>query len=268
MTLDWCPGIREACAHWRDAPMLQQTFEALERTLAEDNDACIDSAKALVEVMCQIIVDGFHTVEAPLRPVQEMPSLSDWLTAAVRALKLGDVRDEKFKKLVSSHHKLAGALNELRNKAGPVSHGRDGFLERLSNHHRRSAVLSADAIVNFLHQAYLDAELDLVRTREPYERFRDFNQLIDAQVGLGTEVDDDGIQYLNFQLPGRDTLSLQVDVSRLLYLLDRDAYVEALNAARGTLSSGGYGVSGGNGVAGAYGGMALMVVVSPEQGEE
>jgi len=24
MTLDWCPGIREACGHWRDAPMLQQ----------------------------------------------------------------------------------------------------------------------------------------------------------------------------------------------------------------------------------------------------
>ena len=23
MTLDWCPGIREACGHWRGAPMLQ-----------------------------------------------------------------------------------------------------------------------------------------------------------------------------------------------------------------------------------------------------
>ncbi len=31
MSLDWCPGIREACVHWRDAPMLQQTFEALGR---------------------------------------------------------------------------------------------------------------------------------------------------------------------------------------------------------------------------------------------
>lgn len=33
MSLDWCPGIRDACMHWRDAPMLQQTFEALERSL-------------------------------------------------------------------------------------------------------------------------------------------------------------------------------------------------------------------------------------------
>ena len=50
MTLDWCPGIREACGHWRDAPMLQQTFEAMERNLEQNNDACIDCAKTVVEV--------------------------------------------------------------------------------------------------------------------------------------------------------------------------------------------------------------------------
>lgn len=33
MSLDWCPGIREVCLHWSDAPMLQQTFEELERPL-------------------------------------------------------------------------------------------------------------------------------------------------------------------------------------------------------------------------------------------
>jgi len=233
MKLDWCPGIREACSYWRDAPMLQQTFEALERTLAEHNDACIDSAKATVEVVCRIIVDGFHSAEAPLRPLQETPSLSDWLSAAVRALKLGDVRDEKFKKLVSSHHKLADALNELRNKAGPLSHGRDGFLERLSSHHRRSAVLSADAIVTFLHQAYLEAELDLVRTREPYERFGHLHELIDAHVSLQADVDEEGFLTIDVTLPSGDILPLRVEASRLLYQLDRDAYVEALNAARG-----------------------------------
>ena len=123
MKLDWCPGIREACSYWHDAPMLQQTFEALERTLAEDNDACIDSAKATVEVVCRVVVESFHTQQVPLKPTQETLSLSDWLSAAIRALKLGDVRDDRFKKLVSSHHKLADALNDLRNKAGPASHG-------------------------------------------------------------------------------------------------------------------------------------------------
>ena len=154
MTTDWCPGIREACGHWRDAPMLQQNLEALEQTLDRNNDACIDCAKTMVEVVCRVIVESFHTPLAPLKPAQETPSLSDWLSAAVRALKLGDIRDEKFKKLVSSHHKLAGALNDLRNQAGPASHGKDPYLERLAIHHRRSAVLAADAIVAFLHKAY------------------------------------------------------------------------------------------------------------------
>lgn len=235
--LDWCPGIREACSHWRDAPMLQQNLEALEQTLDQNNDSCIDCAKTMIEVVCRVIVESFHTPQAPLKPVQEMPSLSDWLSAAVRALKLGDIRDDKFKKLVSSHHKLAGALNDLRNQAGPTSHGKDPYLERLAIHHRRSAVLAADAIVAFLHKAYLDARLNLISSREPWERFVDSNALIDAHVGLGVETDDEGVPSLQFLLPGGDVLPLTIEVSRLLYQLDREAYVEALNAAHSANSN-------------------------------
>lgn len=213
--------------------MLQQTYEALERTFDQDNDACIDCAKTVVEVICRIIVESFHTAEAPLKPTQETPSLSDWLSAAIKALKLGDVRDEKFKKLVSSHHKLADALNDLRNKAGPASHGKDPYLDRLAVHHRRTAVLAADAVVSFLHQAYLDSQLDPVSSCEPWERFSDANALIDRSVGLSVITDEEGNLFLNFLLPGRVVLPLPIEVSRLLYQLDREAYVEALNAARG-----------------------------------
>lgn len=232
MTMDWFPGIREACNHWRDAPMLQQNLEALEQTLDQNNDACIDCAKSMVEVVCRVIVESFHTPQTPLKPEKETPSLSDWLSAAVRALKLGDIRDDKFKKLVSSHHKLAGALNDLRNQAGTASHGKDPYLERLAIHHRRSAVLAADAIVAFLHKAYLDAQLDPSSSREPWARFADENTLIDAHVGLMVETDDEGVLSLKFLLPGGDELPLNIEVSRLLYQLDREAYVEALNAAR------------------------------------
>jgi hypothetical protein len=200
--------------------------------LEQDNDACIDCAKAVVEVTCRVIVESFHTIQAPLKPLQETPSLSDWLSAAVRALKLGDVRDDKFRKLVSSHHKLADALNDLRNKAGPASHGKDPYLERLAVHHRRSAVLAADAIVTFLHNAYLDAQLSPASSREPWERFQMDNTLIDAYVGLEVEADENHIPTLKFSLPSGDELQLTIEVSRLLYQLDRDAYVEAMNAAR------------------------------------
>lgn len=229
MSIDWCPGIREACAHWRDAPMLQQTFEALEKTLAEDNDACIDCAKAIVEVVCRVVVDELDSPLSSVKPKEASPDFGVWVSSAVRVLKLGENKNAKFLKLVSQHHKLTAALGDLRNDAGPVSHGRDGFLDKLSIHHRRSAVLSADAIVTFLHQAYLETELDLVRTREPYERFKNFHQKIDAQVSLIADVNEDGLLTVTVRLPTGDTLPLNVEASRLLYQLDRDAYVEALN---------------------------------------
>lgn len=232
MSLDWCPGIREACTHWRDAPMLEQTFEALERTLEQDNDACIDCAKSIVEVFCRIIVDELDSPTQPVKPKATAPDFGEWVGAAVRVLKLGENQNNKFLKLVSQHHKLTTALGDLRNESGPVSHGRDGFLAKLSVHHRRSAVLSADALVTFLHHAYLEAQRDPVNSREPWERFGAFNQLIDANAGLELMTDDDGNSELRVLLPGGDTLSLNISVSRLLYQLDRDAYIEALNAAR------------------------------------
>lgn len=233
MSLDWCPGIREACLHWRDASMLQQTFEALERTLEQDNDACIDCAKSIVEVFCRIIVDELDSPAQPVKPTDAVPSFSAWVSAAVRVLKLGENQNSKFLKLVSQHHKLTTALGDLRNESGPVSHGRDGFLAKLSVHHRRSAILSADALVTFLHQAYLEAQRDPVSSREPWERFEALNQLIDANIGLELVTDDEGNSELRVLLPGDEYLSLNIPVSRLLYLLDRDAYIEALNAARG-----------------------------------
>jgi len=57
--------------------------------------------------------------------------------------------------------------------------------------------------------------------------------LIDAHVGLAVDAEDGDSPTLRFVLPSGDELPINIEVSRLLYLLDRDAYVEALNAARG-----------------------------------
>ena len=232
--LDWCPAMREVCRYWKDTPMLLQTFQAVELSLEKDNDTCIDCSKAMVESVCQLIISSFHTPETPLYPSNDNPTLSKWLYAAIRALKLGDSRDDKFRKLVSSHHKLADALNDLRNDAGPASHGRDPYLNRLAEHHRRSAVLASDAVIAFLHQAYLDSKLNPEVSREPWERFAAQNELIDSYVGIC--VDEDEPNQLIFRLPNGDELPIQAEASRLLYLLDRSAYVEAFNAAKDAAS--------------------------------
>lgn len=232
MTLDWYPAIRECCAYWPQAAMLQQTFEALEKSFIEENDASIDCAKSMVEVVCRVIVDELDDPAHPAKPQEEMPSFGSWVGAAVRTLKLGDVRNNAFQKLVSQHHKLTETLGALRNNAGPVSHGREGFIDRLSVYHRRAAVLSADAIVAFLHQAYIENDVNLTQTREPYERFGTFNDLIDGTVRLEAETDEDGDLVVRIKLPSGDVLPVAASASRFLYQMDRAAYIEALNAAR------------------------------------
>jgi hypothetical protein len=234
MSPDWYPAMRECCAHWPDASMLQQTFDALETSFATDNDACIDSAKCVVEVVCQIIVNELDSPALQVKPKEESPSFGVWVSAAVRALKLGDVRNAAFQKLISQHHRLTTTLGDLRNDAGPVSHGKDGFIEKLSVYHRRAAVLSADAIVAFLHQAYRETELNLLRTREPYERFLAQNDVIDKWTGyIAAGIDDDGLLSVTVALPGdADSLVINATPSQFLFQFDRTAYIEALNAAR------------------------------------
>jgi hypothetical protein len=234
MTLDWYPAIRECCAYWPSAAMLQQTFEALDKSFNEDNDACIDCAKTTIEVVCQIIVDELDDPAQSIKPQEKLPSFGAWVSTAVRALKLGDVRNNAFQKLVSQHHKLTEALGDLRNVAGPASHGREGFIERLSSYHRRAAVLSADAIVAFLYHGYIESEPNLARTREPYERFEELNELIDGSVTMEGGIDEDGSLSVIVNLPTEDSVPIPVTAtaSRVLFQLDRQAYIEALNAAR------------------------------------
>jgi Abortive infection C-terminus len=147
MSLDWCPGMREACLHWDSAPMLQQTFQAMEQSFIANNDACIDAAKCMMECVCQIIIDELDNPIQPLKPDAAATPITKWVAIATQVLKLSDVRDNGFKDLIKHHNLLAESLRVLRNDAGPVSHGKNGFIEILSKYHRRSAVLSADAIV-------------------------------------------------------------------------------------------------------------------------
>ena len=143
MNADWYPGIQAFCSHWRHAPMLQQTLDTLEREFADDSDASIDAAKALVECACRLLVEELDDPAAPLKPTKSDIPLAELLGLATRMLDLGEVRDRAFATLIKEHNRLADALRVLRNEAGTVSHGKDGFIRKLSMHHRRAALLAA-----------------------------------------------------------------------------------------------------------------------------
>ena len=237
MRADWYPGIQAFCSHWRHAPMLQQTLDTLEREFADDSDASIDAAKALVECACRLLVEELDDPAAPLKPAKSDIPLAELLGLATRMLDLGEVRDRAFATLIKEHNRLADALRVLRNEAGTVSHGKDGFIRKLSMHHRRAALLAADAIVTFLHEAYLERDPDPVLTLEPFERFAESNATIDEYAAIIAEADEDGILRARVFLPNNEEISLSVEPSRLLFGVDREAYKLALNTCRGAAAS-------------------------------
>lgn len=239
MSADWYPGIKAFCTHWKHAQMLQHTLETLEREFVDDSDACIDAAKAMVECACRVIVENLDDPTSPVKPVEENPPFAKWVSAAVRVLELSEIRDDAFKKLISQHHKLTETLENLRNKAGTVSHGKDGFISALSKYHRRASLLAADAIVTFLHEAYLEREPDPVLSLESYERFEKSNAVIDEFARLRAEKDEEeGVFRLFVLLPRKvgqtdqEEIELSSDVSRILFAVDRQAYKLVLDACR------------------------------------
>ena len=230
MTEAWYPGIKAFCSHWHHAPMLQQTLATMEQECADGYDACIDAAKAIVECSCRILIEELDDPSGPLRPGKRDVPLAELLGLVTRLLGLGEIRDRAFMNLIKEHNRLSEALRVLRNEAGTLSHGKDGFVEKLSAHHRRAAMLSADAIVTFLHEAHLEREPDPARTLEPIERFKASSDLIDRHSQLSVEVDEDGILQAVVSLPTGDDVELAIATSELLFGVDREAYKLAVNA--------------------------------------
>ena len=233
MLADWYPGIRAFCAHWRHAPMLQQTFETLEREFADQNDACIDAAKGIVECACRMLIQELDDPDSPKKPTSTDPPLGELVGLTTRLLGLGTVQNRAFSDLIKEHNKLTETLRILRNEAGTVSHGKNGFIAKLSAHHRRSALLAADAIITFLHEGYLERDPDPARTLEPYERFAISNAIIDEFASVRIEYDDDGSARVVVMPLGGDEVPLAIEPpSLLLFGMDKEAYKTVLIACR------------------------------------
>ena len=120
--------------------------------------------------------------------------------------------------------------DELRDLKADFILAKDGFIAKLSSHHRRSAMLAADAIITFLHEAYLEREPDPIKTLEPYERFQASNALIDEYASIRGGDAEDGLLNVVVILPGGDEVPLAIETSRLLFGVDREAYKSVLNA--------------------------------------
>lgn len=222
------PNYRRAKERWQDAPTLSECHKALSQCFNGKAHGMVEHVKSFIESVCVTILGEFR------EPIPSAtPSLTELLVAALRPLGLHNTKGaSKLDKVLSGFNKLTDALGEMRNEHGAVAHGKDAFLDRVTSDHARAFLHTGDAILSVLLNALEGKEPDLNVTREPYERFRHLNDRIDLAVGVKARIDEDGDRsFVVFAIstgPPNEAIEIRVEPSRLLYGIDRAAYIEVL----------------------------------------
>jgi hypothetical protein len=234
-TTDALPNYRRAAVRWPQAPALTQYQTAINHCIAGNNHGVVEHVKSFIECVCITILVEFGETSLPADATSTY-----LLGAALKALGLQNSRGaSKLDKVLSAFNKMSDALSEMRNENGPVAHGKDGFLDVIEEDHARSFLHTGDAIVGVLLSALEGKQPNLLVTREPYERFAHLCERIDRSVTVTAKVEfDDDLPVLIVSLSignKPESIDLRIEPSRLLYGVDRTAFVGVLSDAPATL---------------------------------
>ena len=228
------PNYRRASERWPQAPALLQYHEAISNCITGNGHGVVEHVKSFIECVCTTILVEFG------EQLPSDPTSTELLVAALKPLGLQNSRGaSKLDKVLSAFNRLSDALSEMRNENGPVAHGKDGFLDVIEEDHARAFLHTGDAIVGLLLNALEGKQPNLLFTREPYERFKHLCERIDRSVGIEAEVDEEGdgpILVLSLSVFGKpEKRKIRIEPSRLLYGIDRTAFVDVLTDAPETL---------------------------------
>ncbi len=225
------PNYQRAQQRWPNAPTLAGCYSALKTSYETDSHGLVEHVKSFIESVCLTIMTELS------EPVpSSTPTTTDLLVAALSPLGLRNTRGaNKLDKVLSGFNKLTDALSEMRNANGPIAHGKDAFLDALTADHARAFLHTGDAILGVLLHRLDGRQPDLNVTREPYESFPHLNERIDRAISVDVRVDeDDDRPMIVFSMatgPREEAIELRVEPSRLLYGIDRSAYIEVLETA-------------------------------------
>lgn len=222
------PHFGLAKDRWAKAPTLSNHYKAVKESYDGSAHGLIGTIRSFIESVCLTVLGEFGKA----MPSSD-PSTTEMLVEALKTLGLQNSRGaSRLDKLLSAHNRLADTLSEMRNENDPIAHGKDGFLDALTANERRAFLLISDTILAIILRAHEGTEPDLQYTREPYERFLHFHKRIDGAVTVESTVDGDSdnqeivVTFKTADLP--DGIELRIEPSRLLYEIDRTAYVEML----------------------------------------
>ncbi|MBN2207825.1 MAG: abortive infection family protein [Candidatus Coatesbacteria bacterium] len=194
-------------------------------TYESNGSSLIELCKSFLEMVCITVLTELGKAVPTYAPTTE------YVVATLDSLGLKNTRGGAFDKVLSAHNRLADALTEVRNREGSVAHGKDAFIDNLSSQHARTYVLAADTVLSLILTAYDGTSPNLLHTREPHAKFRHLNARIDACTDIRAEVDDNGVLVVELSAGAlAEGFNLRIPASELLYSIDRQAYVDVLDA--------------------------------------
>lgn len=228
------PNYARAAARWADAQTLGAGHASLRNCYAGDGHGLVEHVKAFIESTCRTILSEFG-LPAPTGN-HGTPTTTELLGAAFKPVGLDPGQAAtSLGRMISGFNKISDALSDLRNAHGPVSHGREGFADKLAHEQSRAFLHAGDAVLGVLLLAYEGKHPELAFTREPYERFGHLNTRIDGSVSVKATIEyEDERQMVVLSITAglpEDAVRLKLEPSRLLYGVDRSLYVDILRMA-------------------------------------
>ena len=129
---------------------MQAHYEDLARTFEENGSSLLELCKSFLEMVCITVVKEL----GGNLPASSTPTTTELLGCTLDTLGLRNERGASaFDKVISGHNKIADGLSEARNIDGSVAHGKDGFIDAISDRHTRVYLLSADTIISLILKA-------------------------------------------------------------------------------------------------------------------
>jgi hypothetical protein len=209
-------GAREILTLTAGAVHIEQQIKALEDAVAKNPGLAFDLAKALIETVCKTILrDRGQAVSDE----DELPKLFGTTLEQLRVLPDAHTADKEtgrsIRKAAGGLHTVVQGICELRNRQGFASHGKLAETLPLESVQAELIARSADAVVSFLYKVHRSYAMPATRPKQvQYADNEDFNTFLDESHGPVS------------------ILGLTYRPSEVLYNIDYEAYVEALNSHR------------------------------------
>jgi len=222
------PSFLIAKNRWPDAPNLQAHYNDLVQSYNSDSSGTIELCKSFLETICLTILSelGYK--------IDSKKTTTNLVVHTLDKLGLKNTRGScSFDKVLSAVYKITDAITEVRNTDGSVAHGKDGYIDTISDNHLRFYILSIDTVLSLIIRAYSGADPNILKTREPYSRYAHMNSKIDAHTQIDARVYDDSVFELTFLSGSLDEpFNIRVTPSELLYNIDRQAYLDVFSALK------------------------------------